>query len=450
MSVSSHLDIIKRLCDHNHDTYLVGGGIRDMLSGMEPEDFDVVTAASPDEIVELFKDCEVKSVGKSFGVVLVEGFEVATFRHDRNDTIGGNNRTVYFANSIQDDLSRRDFTINAMAYCELTGEIVDIHHGRSDLQKRVIRFVGDPDERIQEDPNRILRACRFLAKLEGDFDLKTRIILEERAHYVKEHVAPERIRLEIMKAMELRKPSLFFLALHSIDALKYIFPAMDSCVDHPHGEYHLEDVFVHLMLAGDHVGPEDPLLRLAMYLHDVGKPSAYKEMGDGSFVQHDKIGEEIVEKELKALKFSKAEITRVKNLVHIHMRSVSGISDKAMRRFLKRLHDRDLSFEDFLKLRIADRAANRKKQPYSQEEISQLQEHVAHVHSEPIPLDIKALPVSGGELIKELHLEPGPIVGEIQRFLLDQYLDGERGVDSKQSLLLLAKEYLKTTFGKRV
>lgn len=127
MTISTHLDITKRLCDHNHDTYLVGGGIRDMLSGNEPKDFDVVTAATPKAIMELFADCAVKTIGKSFGVVLVNGFEIATFRHDRQHGIGDKNHTVYFARSIQEDL------------------------------------------------NRIIRACRFPAKLEGQFDLPTRI-----------------------------------------------------------------------------------------------------------------------------------------------------------------------------------------------------------------------------------------------------------------------------------
>ncbi len=442
MAVLSHIDIIKRLCDHNHDTYLVGGGIRDMLSGDEPDDFDVVTAASPETIMDLFADCDVKTVGKSFGVVLVNGYEVATFRHDRHDGIGDKNCTVFFASSIQEDLSRRDFTVNAMAYCELTGEIVDIHGGRGDLQSRVIRFVGDPLQRIQEDPNRIIRACRFLSKLEGEFDLETRSALSANAHYVRDCVAPERIRLEILKAMELPMPSLFFSALHSIGALQYVFPAMDACVEHTHGDYHVEDIFVHLMIAGDVAGPEDPLLRLAMYLHDIGKPVAYRRRGDGSFVHHEKIGEDIVVEELRNLKFSKAEIFRIKNLVEIHMATIGNVSDKAMRKFLKRLSEQNVSFDDFIKLRIADRAANRKKQPFSDEEITTMTEHVSRIQNEAIPFDAKSLDISGGELISELNLTPGPVIGDLQRYLLHQVLEQGQNANSRESLLCLAKQYI--------
>jgi tRNA nucleotidyltransferase (CCA-adding enzyme) len=438
-----HLDIIKRLCDHEHDTYLVGGGIRDMLFGNEPKDFDVVTAASPEQIMELFSDCTVKEVGKSFGVILVDGYEVATFRHDRYSSgMGDEAQKVFFASSIQEDLGRRDFTINAMAYCELTGEIVDIHDGRADLKKRVIRFVGDPLERIQEDPNRIIRACRFLAKLEGEFDLQTRSALERYAHYVRDYVAPERIRLEILKAMELPKPSLFFSALYSIDVLKYIFPSMEGCIEHPHGKYHLEDVFVHLMLAGDSIDTDDPILRLAMYLHDIGKPTAYLEQGDGSFIHHENIGQELAAVELNALKFSKAEIVRVQNLIHVHMRNISDISDKAMRRLLKRLNEKNVLIEDFIKLRVADRAANRKKEPVHGEEIERWKAHVDRIQNESVPLDTRSLPISGGELMRTLQLEPGPIIGELQRYLVGRLVEVGEGINSKEELLKIANKYL--------
>jgi tRNA nucleotidyltransferase/poly(A) polymerase len=411
-----------------------------MLAGQEPNDFDVVTSATPEIIEELFSDCDVKTVGKSFGVVLVNGYEVATFRHGRHSGIDDKNCKVYFAGSINEDLSRRDFTINAMAYCELTGEIVDDHGGRDDLKRRIIRFVGDPLERIKEDPNRIIRACRFLAKLGGEFDLETRMALIENAYMVKGCVAPERIRLEIFKAMELATPSLFFSALYSIGALQYVFPAMDMCVEHPHGEHHAEDVFVHLMRAGDLVDTEDQFLRLAMYLHDVGKPKAFVERGDGTFVHHDSIGVDIVTKELKDLKFSKAEISRGVNFISVHMGTVKNVSDKAMRKFLRRLGERNISFEEFLKIRIADRAANRKKQPYTVDEIDVWRNHAFRVQKQDIPLDVRALAISGGDLMKELRLAPGPEIGKLQKYLLDEVITEGQEINTRNSLLLLAKK----------
>ncbi len=445
MTAHNHLDIIKRLCDHGCQTYLAGGGVRDMLSGEEPKDFDIVTAATPDTIIKLFHDCKTASVGKHFGVVLVNGYEVATFRRiSRYDKPGTDvlGNTTIFARTIQEDLSRRDFTINAMAYCEFTGEIIDEYGGRSDLARHIIRFVGDPQKRIDEDPHRIIRACRFLAKFQGEFDLETRSALEKNAHLIKYAVAPERIRMEILKAMELEKPSLFFIALHTIDALQYIFPSMVGCVDHPHGRHHLEDVFVHLLIAGDSISSEYPLLRLAAYLHDVGKPAAYKEQGDGSFAGHDVIGADILTNELLALKFSNAEIDKITSLVSMHMRPIRGISDKGVRRFLKKLVEKDLSFEEFLTLRIADRAANRKRQPYTEDEIAALTARIHDIQNSKVPLTVNALAISGGELIGELHLSSGPLVGEIQRYLLDQVIEQGQTVNTYDSLLLLARKYL--------
>ncbi len=442
MAISNYLEIIKRLCDHHHATYLVGGCVRDMLAGKEAEDFDIVTAATPETIKKLFSDCKVATVGKSFGIVLVDGYEVATFRQNRFYSIEEKNCTASFADSIEEDLSHRDFTINAIAYCELSGEIIDTYDGQDDLDNRIIRFVGNPQQRILEDPNRIIRACRFLAKLDGEFAIATRRALEKNGHLIRDAVAPERIHLEILKAMELERPSLFFLALHSIDVLQYIFPTMNSCVNHPHGKYHLEDVFIHLMLAGDAIGSDDPILRLAAYLHDVGKPEAYARRGDGSFVSHDAIGVTSITQELRALKFSDAEIQRITSLVAVHMANIRDISDKGMRRFLKKLADHNLSFEEFLRLRIADRAANRKKQPYTDAEIAAMADRAALVGNSKVPFSVTSLAVSGGELIKAFNLRPGPLVGKLQRYLLDQILEQGEQMNTPRTLLFLARQYL--------
>lgn len=440
----THEEIIRRLCNRGFATYVVGGSVRDMLAGVDPKDFDIVTAAAPEVVAVIFHDHDVRVVGKSFGVVLVDGTEVATFRHDRHSGVGDKHCAVSFVSSIQEDLSRRDFTVNAMACCELTGDIIDVHGGRVDLKQRVIRFVGDAGKRIKEDPNRIIRACRFLAKLEGDFDPQTREALQDHARYVRDYVAPERVRLEIMKAMDVAKPSLFFSALHSIDALRYIFPAMDSCAGHPHGQWHQEDVFTHLMLTGDALPAEAPLLRLAGYLHDIGKPAAWLEMGNGTFVGHELTGEDLVEAELKALKFSADEIRQVKGLVRLHMSVVRGASDKALRRLLRRMHEKGVSPAEFLALKAADHTANLLKSPAGLHELEALRLQFSKLAEEKPPVGAHALAVSGGELIKVFNLTPGPLVGKLQRHLLDQVVDQGSEINTKDSLLVLAKQFLQT------
>lgn len=142
--------IIERLCQHGYETYVVGGAVRGMFTGKDPVDVDIVTSATPDEIEVLFEGYPVKTVGKAFGVVLVGGYEVATFRRDRYQGLDDKACEVTFAGSIEEDLSRRDLTINAMALCDLSGDLIDPFHGRDDLNERTIRFVGDPKERIYD------------------------------------------------------------------------------------------------------------------------------------------------------------------------------------------------------------------------------------------------------------------------------------------------------------
>ena len=220
--------IIQRLCGCGYHAYVVGGAARDILSGREPEDVDIVTNATPDEIEILFQEQSVKAVGKSFGVVLVDGYEVAKFRQDRYSGLSDKACEVSFVENIEDDLSRRDLTINAMALCDLSGDIIDPHNGRSDLKKRRIRFVGNPRERIFEDPNRIVRACRFLARIDGRFDPETFEDLREFGHYVRDHVAVERVRTEIMKAMKIRRASRFFLRASRYRGAAIHFPVNGS------------------------------------------------------------------------------------------------------------------------------------------------------------------------------------------------------------------------------
>ena len=296
-----HTQIIDRLCGFGYRAYVVGGATRDMLAGFDPEDMDVATNATPEQIEILFEGHEVKTVGKSFGVVIVDGNEVATFRQDRYAGLNEKACEVTFAESIEEDLSRRDLTINAMAFCDVSGDLIDPHNGREDLKKRTIRFVGNPKERIHEDPNRIIRACRSLARIDGRFATDTFEAMRECSRYVRDYVAPDRLRMEIMKSMKIERASRFFYALHDIGVLKYIFPAMEKCYNHAHGPHHLEDVFDHLMICGDAVSIKYPVLKLAGYLHDVGKPFEFKfnpEKGHHTFWGHAATGSKMVRDEM--------------------------------------------------------------------------------------------------------------------------------------------------------
>lgn len=430
----NHFDIVKRLCDNNCDTYVVGGSIRDMWLGFNPSDFDLVTKATPDQVIELFKDCDVKTVGKSFGVILVEGYEVATFRSDFYEN---GECKVQYADTIHEDLSRRDLTVNAMAYCELTGEIVDNHGGRQDLESKLIRFVGNPDDRILEDPDRMIRACRFVAKINGTFEYETLKSLKKFAkNFCNLYIAPERIRIEILKAMKIQKASRFFEALKLIGLLDYIFPKLDECYRHPHGKYHTEDVFEHCMICGDSITTKDPILKLAGYLHDVGKPESYNPVKQ-QFLFHEIIGAKAIRENLKGLKFSSDEITKICGLTKLHMNAVQKMTPKAIRKLLKKFNDAEVDVRDFLRLRMADRKANLARENFTITEWKEMHKILTDEIKPDLPFRTHDLAIQGGELIKMFNLKPGPIVSDLQKCLLCFVV--EEGEESNEKEILLAE-----------
>ncbi len=444
---NNYLNIVSELCNNNYDTYIVGGAVRDIFDNKQPHDIDIVTQATPEQIQQVFIHGHVvKTVGKSFGVTLVDGYEVATFRTDRHNTLlDARNVVVSFAKDIHEDLSRRDLTINALALCELTGELVDNHNGIDDLGKRLIRFVGDPEQRILEDPDRIIRAARFLAKLEGRFEQSTSIALKKHAALVGSHVAPERIRAEVLKAMELPVPSLFFSALHTIGALQYVLPHMEAAVDHVHGQYHAENVWEHLMLAGDHVSPKYPLVRLAAFLHDVGKPAAFK--NDGTFHCHEIDSSKLVIEMLEKLRFSKDEVAVVSGLARSHMWcGHSGLTKKAVRKMRFRLSELSVDPSDWLRVRIADRAASVSKPNFTFSDIRERAEAIGIGNNDEnaeLPLTTHDLALSGSAII-QLFSVKGAAISALQKQLLSFVIVNGVSVNTKEALTTEARLLLST------
>ncbi len=423
--VQTHVDIIDRLWEHGHSAYTVGGGVRDLLLGLDPHDFDVATSATPSALTEIFHDCKVNLVGASFGVVLVNGIEVATFRQDvHGQRFDARSCQPVYVVDLHEDLKRRDLTVNALALCRRTGEIIDLFGGRSDLHNRVIRFVGSPQDRISEDPARIVRACRFLALLEGRFDSASLAAMMENAELVRDYVAPERLRLEILKAMSLPTPSLFWSALHLVGALQYVLPELENCQNTDHGRFHKENIWEHLMVAGDHVSPKYPLVRLAAFLHDTGKPLAWTRNNDGSFVDHELIGGDLMVHRLGQLKFANQEVVTITRLIYTHMRPASDLSPKSARRLLKYLGDQGVSLWDFLRHRSADKAANMGKTPYTLVNLLAIARSIVRSgFSSNQEFTTKDLALTGGMMMERFGLSPGPIIGRVQKHLLNLVVD---------------------------
>jgi tRNA nucleotidyltransferase (CCA-adding enzyme) len=451
------LEIIRRLQQSGYEAYVAGGYVRDMLLGrdLRHSDQDIATNANPAQVLELFADCRALLAGDSFPVVYVGQIEVATYRArvEFNTTDHGPRARVEHAASLDEDLARRDLTINAMAYDPFSGELVDRFGGEKDLEKGIIRLVEYPEARILEDPNRILRACRFLALLDGEFHPETKAALIKYGHLLgrinhtagQPVVAVERISAEIKKAMRIPNASRFFRAMHEIGVLRQVLPGLEACYGHDHGEHHDEDVFEHSMLCGDAISCKFPLVKLAGYLHDVGKPASAV-FDDGgkvaNFIGHEKHSAAILKRELSALRFSQKEIGRICTLARDHMKELNKAKPKTIRKAVQAWQKAEVGPQDFIRICIADRRANLKYPSYRLGDIRRLFLEPLYdaMHDDP-PLTVKDLAITGKELIQSLGMKPGPQVGWLQRALLDRVLEYP-GDNQPERLMQLAKELM--------
>lgn len=435
------MELLKTLIDAGYEAYIIGGYVRDKLLGIPAYDADIVTSAKPDEIISVFKDRKCELVGKSFGVVIVDGTEIATYRKDRY--FGGSNKNVKvtYSQTLKEDTSRRDLTINTLAM-DIDGNIIDYNNGIKDLENRIIKFVGKPEDRVKEDPNRMIRACRFLALIDGMFHPETFSAIQKYSDYAETLIKKERIRKEIMKAMNIRKASKFFIALHQTNILKYIFPSLEECIGvMQDGYYHREPIFSHNMMCGDAISCRFPLIKLSGYLHDVGKPIAKEydvEKEKFTFHEHEDLGASKVKEEITDLKFSNYEIDFVYYMIKSHMYALPSTA-KGFRKLIRNLDGRGLTYRDFMRLRLADRYARvseAKKYPNFRE-IIDIMYRFENVFIRKEPFGLKDLAINGYDLMN-LGIPEGPQIGNLLRCLLDMVIENPE-FNNRESLIHLAK-----------
>ncbi len=405
--------ILEHLAKNRFKAYIAGGAVRDMVNQKLPSDVDIVTNASLGEIQRIFKGEHVRMVGKSFHVCLVNGIEVASLR----------GRASAFPES---DLGKRDLTINSMAWDPVTRSVIDPFFGQKDLERRIIRFTRDGDQRILEDPLRMVRACRFVSQIKGRLAPEAFNAIKGHGSLVNTQVAKERIRSEILKAMVHDRPSLFFNALQKTGLLKTIFPCLDRLVDLDGGPFHGETVFEHCMIVGDSLSPRRPLLRLAGFLHDAGKfEAAEVKQGRLTFHGHEEHREEIVA-DLERLKFSNQEIDCIDAVIRVHMRPLTQeTTPKAVRRILALLEQHGVTYQEFMRIRIADMGGNLAKRPYTLGEIRiRLNKLLTEIRSNgPAGFSIRDLDINGKEVMALLDLPQGPAVGRVMNLLFERVLD---------------------------
>jgi tRNA nucleotidyltransferase (CCA-adding enzyme) len=427
--------ILTTLKNNGFKAFIVGGSVRDFFLGKKALDFDVLTNATIDQIKAIFKSENVKVVGQTFKICLINKIEVSSARFIKSK----NNGALFPEN----DLEMRDFTINSIAYDLENKTIIDPFFGENDLAKKIVRFTKDPIKRIEEDPLRIIRACRIASLINGSIEPVSKKVLMDNVILVKNKVSPERIKIEILKAMEHKTPSLFFKYLHEINVLKYIFPSLEQCYDLDGGPFHGETVFEHCMMTGDAISPQYPLLRLAGFLHDAGKyDAASNKKGRLSFLGHESYTDKI-RSDLKTLRFSNIDIKYILSIVHVHMRPLrDDTTPKAVRKVLQYLYQHNIDFRDFLRMRIADKRANLAKTPYTFLEIKKrFFKFFQEINYKKNPaFSIKDLEISGRDIMEILNISQGPKVGKILEYLFEKVLE-DPALNTRKKLEKLILEY---------
>ncbi len=403
--------VVKVLQKNGHDAVFAGGSVRDMLLDKTPHDFDVATSATPDVVESLFKN--TKAVGKAFGVVLVRlkgvDFEVATFRSDGNYSDGRRPDTVTFS-TMREDAERRDFTVNAMFFNPVTKEFVDFVDGKVDLKNKVLRFVGNADDRVKEDNLRLLRAVRFALRFDFDFDDATFEALKRNARFVL-NVASERVKDELVKMLAVGKPRRMMNLLFTTNLLVHVLPEVFNLFGSPQNpKHHPEgDVLEHTVLVMEKLVGKSVELQLAGMFHDVAKPATLRFVdGQPTNRGHADLGFDMTKVLMKRLKFSTDETTLVTDLVKNHMKlhHVKEFKKSTLKKLLA------LPFMDELfLLGSADALSASRKVDH----LTFLKDKM----NEFTPDEVKPVPFVNGHDLMDLGLKPGPVF----KTLLDELME---------------------------
>lgn len=417
------MEILNQIRSHNHIAYVVGGCIRDSLLGREPKDWDICTSATPDQIKEFLSSYKNLDTGLQHGTITViaedGSYEVTTFRVDGRYSDGRHPDTVEFVLSLYDDLSRRDFTINAMAFNPSVG-LIDYFGGEKDLRDRVLSCVGKPHERFQEDALRILRALRFSSVYGFCIEDTTSQAIHAHSNLLK-NIAAERINSELCEL--LLGDSASSVLLEYSDVISKIIPQLSPCIGFDqNNRFHQYTVYEHIVRAVENYPGQDLVTKLTLLLHDIGKPRCYTEDEKGGhFRGHGVVSRDIAEQILTDLRFDNKTKQQVTELVLYHDSTIAP-TEKAVKRWLNKIGE-----EQFLRLldvKMADIFAHRRET--QEDRISEVQKVrilTTKVLEEKQCFSIKDLAINGCDLI-DLGIQEGPRIGELLAGALGEVIEG--------------------------
>ena len=413
------------------EAWIVGGCVRDLLIGRKPNDWDIATNATPERIQELFENTFYTNEFGTVGVVnddakdeTVKVVEVTPYRLEGKYSDARRPDSVVFSQKLEDDLKRRDFTINALAYSPSQGQLIDLYQGIKDIEDKIVRAVGEPSARFEEDALRIMRAVRISAELDFSIEQTTERAMGERVSQL-EKISKERIRDEFVRILNSGEPRKTLLLSHKLGILSFVAPELLLGVGVEQNQAHSYDVFEHSLRALQHAADKGWSLdiRLAALLHDIGKPKSRRwsdEKKDWTFHGHEVIGAKIARKTLENLRFSRETIEKVVGLVRWHMffSDPDKVTLSAVRRIITNVGRENIW--DLINLRICDRigTGRPKEQPFRLRKYQSMIEQALRD-----PISVSMLAIDGAEVMKTTGEKAGPRIGWILHTLLEEVLD---------------------------
>jgi len=416
--------VLKKLAEKGYEAYIVGGCVRDLLRGIEPKDWDVTTSAKPEEIEKLFKKSFYENkfltvtVQTDSKIPSLKEIEVTTYRSEAKYSDKRHPDEVRFAKTLKEDLSRRDFTVNAMAV-SANGEIIDPFSGQKDLGNKIIKTVGDPEKRFGEDALRMMRAVRFAATLGKDWQIEpeTARAVEKNAPWL-QAISKERIRDELLKIIMSQRAAEGIEILRRLGLLEYVMPELLAGYGVGQNKHHIYDCYEHSLKSLDYAAKQgfNMHVRMAALLHDIAKPIVKQGEGeDSTFYNHEIVGAKTTVRILSRLKFPKKDIEKIAKLVRYHLfyYNVDEVTESSVRRLVRQVGPENM--DELLQVRMADRIGSGvpKAEPYKLRHLKYIIDKVSQD-----PISVKKLKLSGNEVMKVLDISPGPRIGQVLDVLL--------------------------------